>query len=1011
MPEGGNGAGGAVRSSLDRRRRRARITGALLIGGLAIAAALVAWNDLRVRREAGARYVAALADSDARQLALMLGNFERAFRGVGADITAIERDAPRSAPTLIAQAVEGVRERHPDLLDLRIVASPPASLASPASTTRLRVGLPGKAPGSDRWTLPLVLALPPTTAGEPRYLLGRLRADALREVIAGHHLGARGVADILHRDGRLVARNRDGERYMGADLRRSELYEIQLARTAHGVFDTRSPLDDVNRTLGYRALADYPLLVSVGIAREEMLAGWRAFVIALATGCALLLLAWMFGLWMLGRGARREQDMQRSIAQSAELQARSEARFQLVASATSDAIWDWDIATGELWWSEGFRTHYGWDWREAAANLGGWEALVHPDDRARVVASLDAALAGDANDWQAPYRIRRADGSYADVEDRGRILRDADGRAIRAVGGMLDVTRQRRDEADLRLLRRAVGSSGNGIVIVDALDAEQKLVYVNPAFERMTGYRADEVLGRSYRILLSEEHDSGTWEKFRHAIASGRDMRAEELRSVRKDGTLFWNEVAMTPVHDRNGRLTHYVAILNDITERKRAEEALAHRATHDALTGLANRDLLVERLREAIAAASAVDHRVGVAFIDLDDFKLINDSLGHAIGDDVLRILSYRLTRAVGDDGLVARFGGDEFVLMLTCSGDDDITTRLRDILEILAEPVEAHGGALQVTPSLGYCRYPDDGVEALALLRHADQAMYEAKRRGRNRIVAYRPELDHDASQRLELILQLREALRLEQFAVVFQPQFDIQGRPVGLEALLRWQHPVRGLLAPGHFIGACEDSGLIVPIGRWVLREAARHHRLLAERGWDTLRIAVNVSAAQFQHGLAEDVAAVMQEFALPPKVLELELTESVVMADPNAAIRSMAGLSQLGVSIAIDDFGTGYSSLAYLKRLPLDRLKLDRSFVQDLGRDPDDEAICGAIIRLAQSLDLGTTAEGVETETQWRWLMERGCEEVQGYLFAKPAPFEEIVERLGRDRTMQKRGVLA
>jgi len=799
---------------------------------------------------------------------------------------------------------------------------------------------------------------------------------------------------------------------MDRDLGGEDLYTTYLPRANHGVFDTRSPFDGVERMVAYRTLDGYPLVTMVGIAHAELFAGWRTFVIALASGCTLLLLAWMFGLWMLGRGARREQDMQRSIAQSADLHARSEARFQMVANATSDAIWDWDIATGELWWSEGFRTHYGWDWREVAATLGGWEALVHPDDRARVVASLDAALAGDAEDWQAPYRIRRADGSYADVEDRGRILRDADGRAIRAVGGMLDVTRQRRDEADLRLLRRAVGSSGNGIVIVDALDAEQKLVYVNPAFERMTGYSADEVLGRSYRILLSDEHDPDAWRKFRRAIAGGLDMRVEEMRSVRKDGTAFWNEVAMTPVHDRNGRLTHYVAILNDITERKRAEEALAHRATHDALTGLANRDLLIDRLHEAIAAASAGNRRVGVAFIDLDDFKLINDSLGHAVGDDVLRILSDRLTRAVGNDGLAARFGGDEFVLMLVCDDDDALSAQLQRVLDVLAQPVEAHGGALQVTPSLGYCRYPDDGNEALALLRHADQAMYEAKRRGRNRIVAYRPELDHDATQRLELILQLREALRLEQFALVFQPQFDIQGRPVGLEALLRWQHPVRGLLAPGHFITACEDSGLIVPIGRWVLREAARHHRLLVERGWDSLRIAVNVSAAQFQHGLAEDVAAVMREFALPPKVLELELTESVVMADPNAAIRSMAGLSELGVSIAIDDFGTGYSSLAYLKRLPLDRLKLDRSFVQDLGRDPDDEAICDAIIRLAQSLELGTTAEGVETETQWRWLMERGCEEVQGYLFARPAPFEEIVGRLGKHRTTQTRehGVL-
>ena len=1000
MPEEGHGgADGAASAGIDRRRRRARFAGALLIGGLAIAAAIVAWNDLRVRRDAGARYVAALADGDAREIALILGNLERAFRGVGADVAAIERDAPQSADPLRAQAVAGVLERHPELLDLRIVATPSASPAARTPATRLVIGTP-RAVAQRGWVLPLLLALPPDADGWPRQLVGLLKVDALHGSVADHELGRGGVASILHRDGRLVVRANDGARHMNLDLRATDLYAEQLPRADRGVFDSRSPLDHEHRLIGYRALAEYPLVVSIGIARDELLAGWRAFVAALAIGCLLLLLAWMLWMRMLNRGARREQDMRLSIAQSADRSARSEARFQMVARATSDAIWDWDVVTGELWWSEGFRAQYGWDWREVAATIQGWEALIHPDDRARVLASLDAALGGDAEDWLGHYRLRCADGSYAEVEDRGRILRDADGRAIRAVGGMLDITRQRRDEADLRLLRRAVGSTGNGIVIVDALDAAQTLVYVNPAFERMTGYTADEVIGRSYRILLGDNQDPDARRKLRRAMAGDDETRVEEVRSVRKDGTPFWNEVSMTPVHDRNGRLTHYVAILNDISERKRTEEALAYRATHDALTGLANRDLLIERLHETIAAASDGNGRIGVAFIDLDDFKLINDSLGHAVGDDVLRMLSQRLAETVGDDGLAARFGGDEFVLMLACTGNDDLFTRLQGILESIAQPVEAHGGALQVTPSLGYCCYPDDGAEALTLLRHADQAMYEAKRQGRNRIVAYRPELDHDASQRLELILQLREAMRREQFALVFQPQFDIQGRPVGMEALLRWQHPVRGLLAPVHFIAACEDSGLIVPIGRWVLREAARHHRLLAERGWESLRIAVNVSAAQFQHGLAEDVAALMQEFALPPKVLELELTESVVMADPDAAIRSMAGLSELGVSIAIDDFGTGYSSLAYLKRLPLDRLKLDRSFVQDLGRDPDDEAICDAIIRLAQSLELSTTAEGVETETQWRWLMERGCEEVQGYLFARPAPFEEIVGRLGR-----------
>ncbi len=981
----------------DRGRRRVLIAGTLLVGSLVLAAAAVAWNDLRVRSGAGERYVIALADNDARELAIILDGVGRGMRGAASAIAAIEGGAdPEPALRFKAQAIRNMLERYPDLVELRVANGRPVFPSAPLSAVRIAVGRPAR-DAQARWSLPLALALPPERGGGPRFLLGRLRVEALRDVVSGHELGTYGAASILHRDGRLVARS-DGEaRHMQADLRDTDLYASQLVRARAGVFASRSPLDGVTRVIGYRALEDYPLVVTVGIARDDVLTGWRIFVAMLAAGCTALLAMWLIGWRMFDRSARRERDMRHSMAQSVDRSARSEARFQLVARATSDAIWDWDIATGELWWNDGFRAQTGWEWREAAPTLEDWETLIHPDDVGRVGASLESALQGDGTEWSASYRLRRADGSYADVEDRGLIVRDAGGAPVRALGGMLDVSRQRRDEADLRLLRRAVESTGNGIVIIDALDESQPLVYVNSAFERISGYRPEQVLGRSYRWLLSDEHDPAARERLKRAVAGSEGVRMEEVRSVRSDGTPFWCEVSLTPVQDRNGRITHFVGILNDISERKRVELALAHRATHDALTGLANRDLMIERLHAAIAACGPGGEQcgVGVAFVDLDDFKLINDSLGHAVGDEVLRVLSRRLQEVVGDAGLAARFGGDEFVLMLNCGGDGAMLARLQSLLGVLAQPVEVSGAALQVTPSIGYCCHPADGVDAMTLLRHADQAMYEAKRQGRNRIVAYRERFDQAAGQRLELILQLREALREDQFELAFQPQFDRDLRPVGVEALLRWRHPTRGLLAPGHFIAACEDSGLIVPIGRWVLREAARHHRLLAARGRGALRMAVNVSAAQFQHGLAEDVAAAMREFALPPKVLELELTESVVMADPDAAIHSMSELSQLGVCIAIDDFGTGYSSLAYLKRLPLDRLKIDRSFVRDLGHDHDDEAICGAIIRLAHSLGLATTAEGVETETQLRWLQARGCDEVQGFLLAEPAPFEALL----------------
>jgi EAL domain-containing protein (putative c-di-GMP-specific phosphodiesterase class I) len=298
-------------------------------------------------------------------------------------------------------------------------------------------------------------------------------------------------------------------------------------------------------------------------------------------------------------------------------------------------------------------------------------------------------------------------------------------------------------------------------------------------------------------------------------------------------------------------------------------------------------------------------------------------------------------------------------------------------------------------LTPSIGWCRYPEAGNDAETLLMRADVAMYQAKRGGRNRAVAYRAEFDEHVSHRLHLLGELREALRLEQFVLEFQPLFDQGGGAVGMEALVRWQHPQRGLLAPAEFIGVCEESGLIVELGRWVLREAARHHRLLADAGLGRLRIAVNVSAAQFGHDLATDVEAALRQHPMPAGTLELEITESLIMHNFDRTIEVMRGLAALGVSFAVDDFGTGHSSLAYLKRLPIDRLKIDRSFVQDLAIDPDDATICASVINLAHSLHLTTVAEGVETQAQLDWLRARGCDELQGFLLGRPQPFESLL----------------
>ncbi len=677
---------------------------------------------------------------------------------------------------------------------------------------------------------------------------------------------------------------------------------------------------------------------------------------------------------------------------------RSEERFRLIARATSDVVYDYDADGGTLWWSDSLFTTFGFSRDEIPATLAAWEALVHPDDRERVSASLAAVMKSDLSEWEEEYRFRCHDGSYAQVIDRGYLLRDIRGHMTRVVGGMLDVSERHRFEADLRLLRRAVEATSNGVIIADARQPDCPIVYVNPAFQDITGYTSEEVLGRNCRFLQREDRDQIAIETIRQGIREQREVRVL-LRNYRKDGTQFANEFHIAPVRDGSGELTHFVGVQNDVTERQRYEEQLAYRATHDELTGLPNRQLLLDRLQQAVLGAERHGRQVAVVFIDLDDFKLVNDSLGHSAGDEVLRAVAQRLHEIVRETDTVGRFGGDEFVIVLTEQTEEAAVSEvLARVASRLTDPIELAGVSYTLTPSIGHCRYPEAGNDAEALLMRADMAMYQAKQQGRNRAVAYRPEFDNAVSQRLQLVSELRDAIRRDEFQLDFQPLFGIDDQPVALEALVRWHHPGRGVLQPDEFVTVCEESGLIVELGRRVLSEAARHHPMLAAAGLGHLRIAVNVSAAQFAQDIHGDIAEVIARFSLPRGALEVELTESVIMTTPERAIRSMQQIVALGVGISIDDFGTGYSSLAYLKRLPIERLKIDRSFVRDLGVDPDDAVICSAIIAMAHSLGLSTVGEGVESAHQHHWLRSRGCDEIQGYLLGKPQPFENVLELL-------------
>jgi diguanylate cyclase (GGDEF)-like protein/PAS domain S-box-containing protein len=565
--------------------------------------------------------------------------------------------------------------------------------------------------------------------------------------------------------------------------------------------------------------------------------------------------------------------------------------------------------------------------------------------------------------------------------------------------------------ATLHLRERAMESTFNGIMIVDLGQPNYPLVYVNQAFERITGYQAQEVLGRQSDFLVRDNVDQPGVQDIRLAMQEGREGHAV-LQSYRKDGEAFWNEVNIAPVRNEQGAPSHYVTIFSDITNARNNADQLAHQAQFDLLTGLANRSVMLDRLKQAIGSGQRYHNRLVVAFMDLDGFKLINDSLGHEVGDELLREVAARLQACVRASDTVARFGGDEFVLLLMDPGgqsalaESQLTELVRRVLESVAAPLTLAGREVQVSCSIGLAAFPQDGDDAEILIKHADTAMYRAKELGRNGFQFFTQELQHRAQQQMDLGASLRLALERDEFELHYQPQVSLRsGRVVGVEALLRWRHPDKGLLGPAHFISFAEESGLIIPIGEWVMRRACAQNKAWQDAGLPPIPVAVNVSARQCAHqNLEEVVRSALASSGLPAHFLELELTESISMADPEHSVPMMQRMKAIGVELSIDDFGTGYSNMSYLKRFPIDRLKLDISFVREITTDPGSLAISDAIITMSHSLHLEVVAEGVETEGQLALLSQRHCDIVQGFYFSKALPADALEALLREGRSL-------
>lgn len=613
--------------------------------------------------------------------------------------------------------------------------------------------------------------------------------------------------------------------------------------------------------------------------------------------------------------------------------------------------------------------------------------LLDPRDRPKLQSATRQALS-TGRPYDIQVRLARPGKIQPWVQLTCQPVVD-DGQVERLVGAVQDITSRMEAEKSLRQAARVFESTAEGVVITDP---DEHILAVNKAFTEITGYSEDEVLGETPRLLKSGRHHKSFYQTLWEELEQTGFWRGEIWNS-HKNGDVYPELMTISAVLDDAGEVTHYVGVFRDITHIKRSEEQLAFLAHHDPLTGLPNRSLFQLRLEHCIQRAHRNGRKVALLFLDLDRFKVINDTLGHLFGDALLKQAAESLARQVRAEDTIARLGGDEFVIVLEEIGSvNDAAIFAERILTIFSRPFRIRERDLFVTASIGISIYPDDGKDLDTLLRHADIAMYRAKDLGRNAFALFEPSMTEGADDRFRLETDLRHAVERRQLALHYQPQIVLADRRlIGVEALCRWHHPELGAIPPSRFIPLAEDIGMIDQLGAWVLEESSRQLATWDRDGFRVPRLAVNLSMQQLEsRELVDYVRSVLQTSEIDAQRLELEVTESMIMRDPERAVAALQELRSLGITLAVDDFGTGYSSLAYLKRLPLNRLKINRSFVEHLTTDSNDDAIVRAIIALGESLGLATIAEGVETREQADFLMEEGYAEVQGYLFGRPLP---------------------
>lgn len=679
-----------------------------------------------------------------------------------------------------------------------------------------------------------------------------------------------------------------------------------------------------------------------------------------------------------------------SFAAAADGGAATESQYRSIIAASMDGFWLADQQGHFLDVNEAYCQMIGYDLDELLRmRIPDVEAEESPEETAAHILRL---IASGADRFESKHR--RKDGEIIDIEVSANYIDILGGRFFVFIR---DITARKRSERQMDTLATAVKQSSDWILIADRTGM---IEYVNDAVERVTGYTREEILGQTPRILKSGKHDRAFYRKMWRTILAGQTYSGI-LTNRKKNGELFEVYHTITPIKDQAGAIAHFVATSKDITVLRQMKERISFLAYYDDLTGLPNRALFADRLRQTVSRADEHDRYVGVLFIDIDRFHLINDTLGALFGDVLLKETGKRLSGSLREGDSVARFGSDEFVVALAdLASTEDLLFLLEGLQARLAEPIHATGEEIVLNFSIGVCLYPNDTRNGLALLQNADMACQQARKAGGNSCHFFTAEMNRAAAEFILIEKRLKNAIKNHEFVLLYQPYWDTHSRKmVGMEALLRWQSPENGLVLPGKFIHVLEETGMIIEVGDWVFESVVRQLTAWRDQGYPLVPVSFNLSMIQFRRkDLVEKIRRTLAASRLDPALLTAEITESAFMEDIEYTGAVLVELRKMGLSISIDDFGTGYSSLSYLKKLPVDNLKIDISFIRELGKDPDAEAIVSAIITMANALNLKTIAEGVETELQWQALRLLRCDTIQGFYFSRPLPAEDLAELL-------------